>query len=285
MLRYSCKFVLLIIVLISPTMVALASRPAPPIEYEVYAVRFATIPDFPVRSLVQGADSSRKIDIAMTLWVIKGGGNIVLFDSGFYRDKFFKSWTVKDFMRPSDALADLGIKPEDVTDLVISHIHWDHADGADLFPKARVWIQRDEYMHYVGDAWQKRGRGEGADPDDVLALVKINEQGKLSFVEGDSQQILPGISCYIGGKHTFQSQYLGVNTRKGTVILASDNVYLFENLEKHVPIAQTLDAKSNLAAQGRMKTLASRPALIIPGHDPKVFTLFPKISSRVVRID
>lgn len=78
---------------------------------------------------------------------------------------------------------------------------------------------------------------------------------------------------------------MGVNTKAGTVILASDNMYLYENLEKHVPIAQTLDAASNLRAQDRMKQLAASPRLIVPGHDPTVFEKFPKVSERVVRIE
>ena len=265
--------------------VAAASRQAPAVQYEVYAVRFASLPGCPVHFLVQEADDGRKIDLAMTFWVIKGGGKIILFDSGYYRDKVRKDYPSKDFMRPSAVIAELKIKPEDVTDVVISHIHNDHADGVDLFPKAQVWMQQEEYGHYVADAVRTGKKVEGSDPEDVLALARINKLGRLTLVNGDNQEIFPGITCYIGGKHTWQSQYLGVQTRRGIVVLASDNVYLFENLEKHLPITSTLDAKSNLAAQDRMKTLAASPDLIIPGHDPKVFSLFPKVAPHVVRID
>ena len=68
------------------------------------------------------------------------------------------------------------------------------------------------------------------------------------------------------------------------MILASDNVYLYENMEKHVPIAATLDPDSNLRAQDRMKQLAASPRLIIPGHDPAVMKKFPPSRERVVRI-
>jgi hypothetical protein len=61
-------------------------------------------------------------------------------------------------------------------------------------------------------------------------------------------------------------------------------VYLYENLEKHVPIAATLDAESNLRAQDRIRTLASDPRLIVPGHDPLVFERFPAVSEGIVRI-
>jgi glyoxylase-like metal-dependent hydrolase (beta-lactamase superfamily II) len=261
--------------------------------YEVFAIRYASIPDFPVNALIAGADPQRKFSIAMTVWLIRGNGHNILVDSGFYRTQFFKQFKVESFIKASEAVGQAGIMPagqpaltpDDITDLVITHMHWDHADGMDLFPKARIWLQKDEYNYYTGEAWQSPLTHGGIEPDDVLAAVKLNLAGRVSLVNGDSQQILPGITCYTGGKHTFQSQYVGVNTKAGTVILASDNMYLYENLEKHVPIAQTLDAASNLRAQDRMKQLAASPRLIVPGHDPAVFEKFPKVNERVVRIE
>lgn len=254
-------------------------------QYEVFAIRYATLPDFPVAALVKAADANRKLDLAMIVWLIRGNGRNILVDSGFYRDQFLKAWKVKDFMKASDAVAQFGVKPEDITNVIITHMHWDHADGMDLFPRAHIWLQKDEYTYYTGEAWQQKNTHGGIDKDDVLAAVKLNLEGRVTLVNGDAQQILPGITCYIGGKHTWQSQYLGVNTREGTVVLASDNVYLYENLDKHLPIAQTLDADSNLRAQDRMKQLAARPSLIIPGHDPAEFDRFPRVSERVVRIE
>jgi glyoxylase-like metal-dependent hydrolase (beta-lactamase superfamily II) len=266
-----------------------AQTAAPKLEtkpvYEVFAIRYASIPDFPVNALVTGADPSRKLSIAMTVWLVRGNGRNILVDSGFYRPQFFKNWKVDDFAKPSDAVAQAGVKPEEITDVIITHMHWDHADGMDLFPNARIWLQKDEYTYYTGEAWQQPRTHGGIDPDDVLAAVKLNLAGRLSMVNGDAQEILPGITCYTGGKHTFQSQFVGVNTRAGTVVLASDNMYLYENLEKHAPIAQTLDAASNLRAQDRMKQLAASPRLIVPGHDPAVFEKFPKVSERVVKIE
>jgi glyoxylase-like metal-dependent hydrolase (beta-lactamase superfamily II) len=253
-------------------------------QYEVYAIRYATLPDSPIAELVQGADPARKLDIAMMVWLIKGNGRNILLDSGFYRDHFFREWKVNDFVKTSDAIGKLGLKPGDITDVIISHMHWDHADGMDLFPNARIWIQKDELQYYAGEAWQSQDAHGGIDPDDVLALVKLNLQGHVGLVNGDAQEIIPGIACYTGGKHTYASQYVGVNTAGGTVVLASDNMYMYENLEKHVPIAATLDAASNLRAQDRMKQLAASPDLIIPGHDPAVFARFPNPAPGVAKI-
>jgi len=253
-------------------------------QYEVYAVKYASIPDFAVNGLVAGADASRKMEIAMMVWLVRGNGHTILVDSGFYRDQFFKQWHVNDFIKPSDAVRKAGVAPDDVTDVIVTHMHWDHADGMDLFPKAKIWIQKDELEYYAGTAWQSRRTHGGIDPDDVLAAVKLNVQGRMGLVNGDAQEVLPGITCYTGGKHTYASQFVTVNTAAGTVVLASDNMYLYENVEKHVPIAATLDAESNLRAQDRMKQLAADPRLIIPGHDPAVMTKFPKQADGVVKI-
>jgi glyoxylase-like metal-dependent hydrolase (beta-lactamase superfamily II) len=257
-------------------------------RYEVYAVRFATITGFPVAELVAGADPARRIDIAMTVWVLKRpGGRALLVDSGFHRERWLRDpeFTVKDYIKPSEAIAALGINPADVTDILLSHMHWDHAGGIDLFPSARVWIQKDEYDHYVGEAWGSPKTHGGIDGDDVLELVRRNIMGKVTLVRGDDTASLPGIAFGVGGKHTFQSQFITVATRAGTVVLASDNMYLYENLDAHKPIAQTFDAASNLRAQDRMRSLATQPRLLIPGHDPAVFTRFTKVSDRIVRID
>ena len=261
---------------------ALARSRAP--VWEVFALRYATIPGFPVRYLVAGADTTRKLDIAMMFWLLKGpGGRRVLFDAGFYRQKFIHSWKPAGFVRPSDAVERFGIAPDSVTDVVVSHVHWDHLDGADLFPNARVWIQRAEYEYYVGaDGMPLHPAIDTLDAD---MLAKLHQSGRVELVEGDGREILPGVTAYTGGKHTYASQYVSVHTAKGTVVLASDNVYLYENLDHHVPIAQTLDAKSNLAAQDRMKKIASARRLIVPGHDPAALERFPSVGPDVVKIE
>ena len=251
-------------------------------SYEVYAVRYATISGFQVRNLVTGADSSRRLDIAMAVWVVRGGGRTVLVDAGFYRPKFIERWKPVDYVRPSEALSRLGVRPEDVTDIIISHVHWDHADGADLFPNARVWIQKDEYEHHVGPSGEVLDRAIDADVARMFAELKA--RGRVREVPGDSTEIMPGIIVYTGGKHTYQSQYASVRTAAGTVVIASDNAYLYENLDRRRPIAQTLDSLSNLRAQARMGTLASAARLIVPGHDPAVFERFATPGNGVARI-
>jgi glyoxylase-like metal-dependent hydrolase (beta-lactamase superfamily II) len=265
-----------------------SSAAAPPQahpNYEVYALSYGVYPNFPVSGLIAGADKSRKIDLQMMVWLLRGGGRNILVDTGCYHENVVKGKGIQNLIKASEAVAKLGLAAADITDIVITHMHWDHADGMDLFPSAKIWIQKEEYGYYTGAAWREGGKHGGIEPDDVLTLVKLNIAGKVNLVDGDNVEIIDGVKVYTGGRHTFASQYVSARTASGTVVIASDNMYLYENLEKHAPIAQTFDADSNLKAQDRMREIASKPDFIVPGHDPAVFVKFPKPGNGVAKIE
>lgn len=253
------------------------------VTYEIDAIRFATVPAFRVSGLIAGADTSRRLDIAMSVWLLRGGGHNVLVDAGFHRQRYIDRWKPAGYVSPADAVRQAGVDPDSVTDIVITHIHWDHADGIDLFPRANVWIQAEEYHYYVTPL--TGAPKERAIESEVAAMLfDLERRGRLRLIEGDAKEFLPGLTAYTGGRHTYASQYVGVRTGAGTVVIASDNLYLYENLEQRVAIAQTLDADSNLRAQDRMKTIASDVRLIVPGHDPLVFERFRSRANGVATI-
>jgi glyoxylase-like metal-dependent hydrolase (beta-lactamase superfamily II) len=254
-------------------------------DYGIRAIRYATVPGFPLGGRMMGAPKEARIDIAMVVWLVEGGGRAVLFDTGFHRERWFKDFDVKDFLRPDEAVALAGVPAGGITDVVISHAHWDHLGGVDLFPRAQVWIQKQEYAYYTGDAWQPDGHHGGIDPEDVAVLLRLNTEGRLHLVDGDDVEILPGLRVYTGARHTFASQYLRVATAAGPFVLASDNCYLDRNLAEGVASAtfSDADAPANLAAQKRMIRLAGSPDHVIPGHDPHQFERFPS-EGRVAKI-
>jgi glyoxylase-like metal-dependent hydrolase (beta-lactamase superfamily II) len=191
---------------------ALLGAAAPPTPtYSIEAIRYGTIRDFPVAALVMGAPKDEKIDIAMVVWLVRGGGRNILFDTGFHREKRFKDSPTADYLRPDEAVKSAGVAPADVTDVIVSHAHWDHMGGIDLFPRATVWIQKQEFAYYTGDAWQPGGKHGGIDPEDVKALVQANTEGRVRLVDGDDVEILPGLRVYTGARHTFASQYVRVD--------------------------------------------------------------------------
>lgn len=253
-------------------------------EYSIDAIRYGISPNVPVNELVVGGPANEKVDIAMVVWLLRGGGRTILFDSGFHRDTFLKEFPMKDYLRPDKAVETAGVAPGEVTDIVISHAHWDHMGGIDLFPKATVWIQKDEYRYYTADAWQPGGNHGGIDPEDVQALVRLNTEGRVHLIDGDNVEIFPGIRAYIGSRHTYASQYLRVDGHP-PFVLASDNAYFYLNLTRRLASATFSDADhaANIAQQERMFQLAGSPDRVVPGHDILQFEKFPG-HGRVVRL-
>src|SRR5579863_2666521 len=252
--------------------------------YSIQAIRIAESPGDSVAEMVVGAPKDEKIDTMYAVWLIRGGGHNILFDSGFHRERWFKLWTIKDYLRPDEAVKLAGVKPEEITDIVVSHAHWDHMGGIDLFPKATVWIQKEEFRYYTGDAWQAGGQHGGIDPDDIQELVKLNTEGRVRLVDGDNIEIFPGIRAYTGGRHTFASQYLLVEGNPNFV-LASDNACLYRSLIEHKPSAtfSTADYPASIAAQKRMVELAGSVERVVPGHDALQFQKF-KTEGRITQI-
>jgi glyoxylase-like metal-dependent hydrolase (beta-lactamase superfamily II) len=267
------RFLLAIVFVVIPaTFLAAASTP----EYSIQAILYATAPGFPLSEMLIGGPKDEKVDIAMVVWLIRGGGHTILFDSGYHRDTFLKDFAMKDYLRPDEAVKSAGVQPDAVTDIVISHAHWDHLGGIDLFPKAIVWIQKEEYRYYTMDAWQPGGNHDGIDPEDVKQLLQINTEGRLRLVDGDNVEILPGIRAYTGSRHTYASQYLRVDGNP-PFVMASDNCYLYLNLSTHLASATFSDADhvANIAQQARMIALAGSPDRVVPGHDMLQFQKFP----------
>jgi glyoxylase-like metal-dependent hydrolase (beta-lactamase superfamily II) len=254
-------------------------------EYEVYAIRFATNKDrVPLSYAAAGASDKDSIRFCDMFWLLVGNGKHILVDSGYPLNDFNKGWD-SIYIRPDSALLRIGIGANDITDIIITHPHDDHIAGIELFPSAQIWMQKDDYDDFVGSAWQKNGFNEGFYKEDVKMIVAKNLEGKLTLIKGDSILIFPGIRAFIGSKHTYESQYLFVNTKTDNVIIASDNCWFYYNLEHLLPITKyLLDPNAYVRQLKRMRVLQPDISLVIPGHDPLVFLKFPKVAEDIVRI-
>ena len=144
------------------TLFLLSSRAPAAHDYAIEAIRYGTIPQFSLSGLVVGAPANEKIDIPLMFWLIRGEGRIILLDTGFHRPAWSERFKVTDYVRPDEAVRQAGVDPAQVQDIILSHLHWDHADSVDLFPSATIWLQREEYAYYSGAAWQKGARSRAS---------------------------------------------------------------------------------------------------------------------------
>jgi glyoxylase-like metal-dependent hydrolase (beta-lactamase superfamily II) len=261
-----------------------ASSQQPEDGYTIEAIRYGSVPGFPLSGLLMDAPAEERIDIAMVFWLVRGEDRVILFDTGFHRPAWFELFDVEDYLRPDSALMTAGVDPGDVTDVVVSHAHWDHMGGIDLFPDAMIHIQREEYEYYTGPAWEEGGRHGGIDEEDIVSLVRRNMAGGVTLLDGDDTLVLPGIRAFTGARHTYASQYLLVEGVE-PYVLASDNCYLFRNLESRTAGAtfDPSDRPGNEAALERMIRLAGSPDRVVPGHDALQFERFSTVG-RTARI-
>jgi glyoxylase-like metal-dependent hydrolase (beta-lactamase superfamily II) len=280
------KWVLLLAIIVTGSPHSNAQSPP---AYEIYALKYFGIHSVPVSDLAQGAPKKDTMNMYFMYWLIKGNnGKKILVDAGFLKDlDIFKELKTTFYIRPDSVLLELNIKSDEITDIILTHPHWDHLDGISLFPKAHIWIQKEDYNYFVGEAWQKDGRHGGFYKRDVDTMVSLNVAGKLTLVDGDDKEILPGIKVYTGSRHTYNSQFVLVQTGGDKVILASDNIWIYYNLDhlKSSPYPNgTFDTTAYVKSMQRMKTLVSSIKYIIPGHDPAIFSRFPMIKPDIVKI-
>ena len=232
-----------------------------------------------------GSTSKDSTGICYMVYLIKGkNGKNILVDAGFTEP--LKKYPMQAFtyIRPDSILKRININPNDITDVIVTHPHWDHIGGIDLFPNAMVWMQKEDFNYFVRTAWQKGGDSENFTDKDVFKIIQKNIDGKLTLINGDSIEIMPNIKVFIGSKHTFESQYVLVGSGADKVIIASDNSWLYYNLTSLLSIPVTFDQKAYLKNLKRMRGMVKNIDLIVPGHDPLVFSKFPKVAEGVVKI-
>ena len=278
------RIIILITIISNCSFITIAQKP----NYDVYALKFAEVRNpFPLSALVQGAPKKDSIHAIFMVWLIKGNnGRNILVDAGFLRGiEEANDFVIANYVRPDSILSELGLFAKDITDIILTHPHWDHMDGVDLFPNAQVWIQKEDYNYFVGNAWTKGGENGGFNKRDVRKLIDINLAGRLNLVDGDDKEIIPGVKVYTGSRHTFNSQYVLVESGARKIILASDNAYTYYNIEHLKSAPATFDTSGYIKSMARMKTLASNPKYIIPGHDGLVFSRFPTIAKAVAKIE
>jgi len=254
--------------------------------YEIYAIEYAKRPA-PVcaADIAVGGKSTDSVGMSFYIWYLKGdNGKRIVVDAGFWEDLIGGDTSLMSYRRPDLGLRRINVDPDSVTDLVITHPHWDHIDGMDLFPNATVWMQKKDYAYFVGDAWQAGGYTVGLVKRDVLKIAKANTDGRLRLVEGDSLEIIPGVRVFTGSGHSFGSQRLLVDARPSRILLASDDSWFTYNLINELSVPLTFDQKAYVQELQRMKKHVASSDQIVTGHDARELARFPLVADRVVKI-
>ena len=186
-----------------------------------------------------------------------------------------------------EGLMALGIRPDKVEHVIATHMHWDHAGNYDLFPNARYHIQDAEMAYATGRYMQYPGMNHPYEVDDVCGVVRLNYGGRVVFHNGDAE-LAAGIGLHFAGGHSAGLQFVTVETARGKVVLASDASHYYENFESGRPFPIAFHVGMMHEAYDKLRSHAPRTH-IVPGHDPRVMTLYPppspELAGQVVRLD
>ena len=168
--------------------------------------------------------------------------------------------------------------------MVITHIHFDHANGAELFPNATFYVQEKEFNFWIKDpVAQKPPFLMLSDPVRNAYLAKLEGTKRLMLINGD-QGMLPGVELLFAPGHTPGLQVVAVNTAKGTAIVGSDCAHIFRNYEEEIPSCFIADMVSWMKTYNKVKSKVSSLDLLFPGHDTKMLTDYPKVAEDITRL-
>ena len=247
--------------------------------YKIYALKLGER-DRESSRFAPGLVDSPMIRLYYYMWVLRDeGGQVVLVDTGIWEEDS-QSKSLTNRVEPSEPLAALGVDPGEVRHVVLTHLHWDHCSALALYPKATFHVQSREVEFWTGPLPRFRQIRESAGR--VLELVDLAYQGRVHQLDGDSE-IVPGVEVALLGGHTPGSQAVVVQTSKGRVVLCSDAADFYLNLE-HDVMSVALDLPTALMAFDRMRSLASSPELLVPGHDPAIMDRFPSAAPGVAEV-
>lgn len=252
-------------------------------EYEVYAIKYARH-DRPASANFMGGDPHD--DAAMPLdyfvWLLRGPGGDVVVDTGF--DEAGARKRGRELLRsPAAGLEALGVDPAGIRDVVISHMHYDHAGNDGLFPAATYHVQDREMAYCTGRCMCHAFLRHPFEVEDVTAMVRRTFAGRTRFHDGEAQ-LAPGLTLHRVGGHSSGLQVVRARTRRGWVVLASDASHFYANMEQGRPFPIAASVVDTLEGYDVLRRLASSPAHVIPGHDPLVLQRYPAPSPGLVGV-
>lgn len=263
-----------------------------PETYKLYAVKYARHDRPASMNFLRppnppGDPHDAPYPIDYFVWACVSENRTVVVDTGFTRE--VGEGRGRTFLRcPAESLGLIGIDAAEVTDVIITHMHYDHSGNQDKFPKATFHIQDLEMSYITGRYMRHEVLRSSYNIDDVLDLVRGVYGDRVEFHKGD-EDLFPGLSVHHVGGHTMGMQFVRAFTDRGWVVLASDSMHLYANWQDGNPFPVVLHVGDMLEGHKKVIRMAGSPDHVVPGHDPLVMERYPAASADlegiVARVD
>jgi glyoxylase-like metal-dependent hydrolase (beta-lactamase superfamily II) len=248
---------------------------------EIYALRYATMmartPYMNFLSPDPHETTAQPLDYFV--WLIRAQGRDILVDTGFNAEEAkLRERTLT--LNPVDALARFGVAASDIRDVIITHLHYDHAGNLDRFPNARFHLQEREMAYATGRCMCNGLLRHPFSVEHVTQMVRHVYGERVTFYSGDGE-VAAGVTLHRVGGHSDGLQVVRVETARGPVVLASDAAHYYANLQRRSPFPIVYNVGDMVAGWEVVERLAGHPDRFIPGHDPIVADIYPRASDHV----
>ncbi len=252
-------------------------------EHEIYALKYAGPLESSGAFLMWLKDWEQVEERNYYIWCVKGGQETVVVDTGVSPDLAMEK-NLTGYVNPAEVLSRIEVDVREVRHVILTHIHWDHASGASLFPKATFCIQEREYHFWLKDRIAERPPFEHVSDKRTSAyLASLEKTDRLALLQGD-HEILAGIECLLAPGHTVGLQVVAVSTATGIAILGSDCAHVFRNYREDWPSALIVDLVEWMRTYEKLRLKAPSIDLLFPGHDPIMSENYPEVAEGVTRL-
>ena len=244
-------------------------------NYEVHAIKYAEREAVRAEHFI-GGDPHDNTPMPMDyfVWLIRNEeGREWVVDTGFEKDDALARG--RTLLRTaSEGVGLLGVEPDSVADVIMTHFHYDHAGGVNQFPNATFHAQDQEMFFATGRDMTRKVFNHAFNVRHVQDLVGRVFADCVAFHDGDTL-LAPGLSLHLIGGHTRGLQVVRIETGNGVVVLASDASHYWANMNEGRPFPIVDDLSKMIEGWETLKELAGPEGVIVPGHDPLVFDRFP----------
>lgn len=258
-----------------------------PQPFEVYGICYARHAGWPIPTYFERKSGQDTMVMDFFCWVAVGPERTFFIDTGFNAEEGASRG--HEFLRcPTETLQALGIDTSIAADLILTHLHYDHAGNIDKFPNATLHLHEKEIAFVTGRNMCTYNFKRAYRPDHIASVLRAIHGGRAILYDGDAE-IAPGLSIHYVGGHTEGLQVVRVFTRRGWVALASDAIHYYEELERSVPWTNAVDVGEMLEAHEVLREIADSTDHIVAAHDPKILQQYPPPSDDLegfaVRLD
>lgn len=217
--------------------------------FKIYPLKVAEIMA-PLGVLAMMGDMQSFVTAPVFIFYLEGGSKKILVDAGVAApgaDGLIHGFPVTGGGEQGirQALASVGVSPEEIDILVLTHLHFDHCATAHLFENAKIIVQKKEWQTAFNPVPVARAVYE-------QPLFSHLENMNLALIDGESE-IVQGVSTLLLPGHTQGMQGLCIDTQKGKAVIAGDLAYCNYNLNPRISEATDL--------AGNVYTLTPRPDL------------------------